>query len=157
MKRAVVILVLGLFAGAAGYFGCVFFGTASGRNLFHHPTPELAWLKKEFNLSDAEYARISQLHAAYLPACQERCQRIAAKNAELKDLLARTNTLTSEIETKLTDAARLRAECQAAMLKHFYEVSANMPPAQGRRYLAWVQEKTFLSDHGMRRTAESSG
>jgi hypothetical protein len=35
------------------------------------------------------------------------------------------------------------------MLRHFYEVSRTMPPEQGRRYLAWVQERTFMCSEGM--------
>jgi hypothetical protein len=155
MKKAIAMLVLGLLTGLAGYGAFYLFGTASTRQLLREQRPELAWLKKEFNLSDAEYARISELHAAYLPACRERCNRIAEKDAELRDLL-KINTFTPAIEKKLTEAAQLRAECQAAMLKHFYAVSQTMPPAQGQRYLAWVQEKTFLSDHGMNQTAESA-
>jgi hypothetical protein len=77
------------------------------------------------------------------------CRRIDAKNAELKDLLAKTNTLTPDIEKKLTEAAELRLECQKAMLKHFLEVSQTMPPEEGKRYLAWVQERTFLPDYAM--------
>ncbi len=155
MKKAIAILVLGLLAAAAGYGAFYFFGTGSTRELLHEERPELAWLKKEFNLSEAEFARISELHAAYLPACRERCARIAAKDAELRELL-KTNTFTPAIENKLAEAAQLRAECQAAMLKHFYAVSQTMPPARGQRYLAWVQEKTFLSDHGMSQTTESA-
>jgi len=156
MKKASVILVLGLLLGAVGYCAFYFCGTASHRAMLHEPAPELAWLKKQFGLSDAEFARVSQLHAAYLPACEERCQRIATKEAELKDLLGKSKTLTPEIEKKLEETAQLRVECQAAMLKHFYQVSQTMPPAQGERYLAWVQKKTFLSDHGMNQTAGSS-
>ena len=90
MKKAIVMLVLGLLAAVAGYCAFYLFGTASTRQLLHKERPELAWLKKEFHLSDAEYARISELHAAYLPACRERCNRIAAKDAELRDLLKLT-------------------------------------------------------------------
>src|SRR5206468_5390072 len=110
--------------------------------------PELMWLKKEFNLSEAEFTRISALHAAYRPQCAERCRRIAAKNAELKSLLNQTNALTRDVESKLSEAAALRLECQKAMLKHFIEVSQTMPPEQGKRYLAWVEERTFLPDSG---------
>src|ERR1051326_2734870 len=155
MKQAIIILVLGLMAAVAGYSAFYFLGTASDRAMLQEQSPELAWLKKEFRLSDAEYARITELHAAYLPACQQRCQRIAAKNAELKELLARNNAVTPEIEQKLAEAAQLTAECQAAMLKHFYAVSQTMPPVEGQHYLAWVQEKTFLADHGMKETAQS--
>jgi len=156
MRRTIVILVLGLVAAVAGYSAFYFFGTAGDRELLHGQTPELAWLKREFHLSDSEYERITELHAAYLPACRERCGRIAAKDAELKELLAKANSLSPEVEKKLAEAAQLRVECQTAMLKHFYAVSQTMPPAQGQRYLSWVQQKTFLSDHGMNRTAESA-
>src|SRR4051812_33525318 len=122
MHKAINMLVLGLLAAVAGYSAFYFVGTAPSREILQEQRPELAWLKKEFSLSDAEYARVTELHAAYLPACQERCRRIAAKDAELRALL-KTNAFTAAIETKLAEAAQLRAECQAAMLKHFYAVS----------------------------------
>src|SRR5947209_14824780 len=128
MKKARVILVVGLLMGAVGYCAFYFCGTAPRRAMLRGPGPELAWLKKQFDLNDAEFARVSQLHAAYLPACEERCHRIAAKEAELKDLLGKSKTLTLEIQRKLEETAQLRVECPAAMLKHFYEVSQTMPP-----------------------------
>ena len=54
--------------------------------------------------------------------------------------------MTPQIESLLNESAQLRAECQAKMLQHFYEVSRAMPPAQGKRYLAWVHQQTILSD-----------
>lgn len=104
---------------------------------------ELTWLKDEFRLSDADFKRISELHGEHLKDCEQMCQRIASKNAELKELLARTNAVTPDIEKNLTEAAQLRAQCQRNMLQHFMEVSGQMPPEQGRRYLAWVQERTL--------------
>ena len=155
MKKSLIILAAGLLLAMAGYTGLCVFSCASNRQLLRGQAPELAWLKKEFNLSDAEYGRIMDLHGAYLPGCRERCHRIAAKDAELKRLLAETNDLTPEIERAFSEAAQLKVECQIAMLKHFCAVSQTMPPEQGKRYLAWVQEKTFLSDHGMKSTSES--
>jgi hypothetical protein len=32
------------------------------------------------------------------------------------------------------------------MLEEFYQVSRSMPPDQGKRYLAWVQGQTLLSN-----------
>ena len=150
MKRTVLILVLGLVLAGAAYCGFYFLGSAPQRELMSTPAPpELAWLKKEFQLSDAEFNRVSQLHAAYRPQCEQRCRLIAAKNAELRALLAQTNVLTSEIEKKMTEASDLRLDCQKAMLKHFIEVSQTMPPAQGKRYLAWVEEMTLWPDSQM--------
>jgi hypothetical protein len=151
MKKGALILVLGLVVATAAY-GCIYFAcTSSARHLRQSARPELAWLKDEFKLSDAEFKRVAELHAAYLPQCAEMCREIDAQNQRLKELLAATNQITSQIESAVSECSRLRAECQRNMLKHFYDVSRTMPPEQGRRYLAWVQERTFLSNEGMMR------
>src|SRR6266850_1603445 len=90
MKRGLLILVFGLIAAAAAY-GCIYLTcTASARSMARSDKPELAWLKEEFNLSDAEFKRVSILHAAYLPQCAEMCRQIDAQNQRLKELLAAT-------------------------------------------------------------------
>ncbi len=149
MKRLALILIAGLVVAAAAYCAVYFKSTARHREILESQKPELAWLKDEFHLSDADFKRITELHEAYMPHCVEMCRRIDSKNAELKELLSKTNALSPDIEAKLNEAAQLRAECQRSMLKHFFEVSRTMPPDQGRRYLEWVQEKTFLPRYGM--------
>ena len=107
------------------------------------PGDDLAWLRREFHLSDADLQRVRQLHEGYLPKCQEMCDRIAAKKQELQTALAAGRGLTAEAEQKLSEVATLRAQCQAQMLRHFHEVSQAMPPEQGRRYLAEMQRLTL--------------
>jgi hypothetical protein len=149
MKRGILILVLGLVAAAAAY-GCVYAAcTSFVRILQRSETPELAWLKEEFNLSDAEFKRVSDLHAAYLPHCRERCRQIDAQNVELQKHLAGATNATPEIDLALAESGRLRSECQRMMLHHFFQVSQKMPPEQGHRYLSWVKEKAFLPNYGM--------
>jgi hypothetical protein len=149
MKRAAIILIIGFAGAVAAYCAFYFHATSKHREILESQLPELAWLKDEFHLSDTEFKRISDLHDAYLPHCKEMCRRIDKKNGELKELLAKTNVLTSDIEQKLVESAQLRVECQKQMLQHFLEVSRQMPPEQGRRYLSWVQERTFLPRYGM--------
>ena len=149
MKKGVFILVLGLAMAVAAYASIYFTCTFSARIMAHSSQPELAWLKEEFHLDEAEFKRISELHAAYLPQCAAMCRQIAGQNERLKALLAATNQVTGEIETVIAESARLRGECQRNMLRHFYEVSRTMPQEEGRRYLAWVQERTFLSGDSM--------
>ena len=149
MKKGVLILVFGLIAAAAAY-GCIYFVcTASARSLQRSDKPELAWLKEEFNLNDAEFKRVSDLHEAYLPQCREMCIQIDAQNTKLQKLLAGATDLSPEIERELVESSRLRTECQTMMLRHFFQVSQTMPPEQGRRYLSWVEAKAFLPDYGM--------
>ena len=149
MRRALFILVGGLLLAGAGYCALYFLATASHRSLLANDTPELFWLKKEFNLDDAEFARISKLHEAYLPQCKERCRRIAELNDTLVKSIGSATQMTPAIEKLLAERGRMRADCQAEMLKHFFEVSRTMPPEQGKRYLAWVQEHTCLSEQTM--------
>jgi outer membrane murein-binding lipoprotein Lpp len=146
MKRTWFILVAGIIAACAAYFCSYYAGTSHRHHLESTQEPELAWLKQEFQLSDAEFARIRQMHESYLAGCADRCRLIDEKNSELKRLLAVTNQVTPQIQAALAESARLRAECQRQMLQHFFQVSQTMPPEQGRRYLAWVQEQTILSD-----------
>ncbi|HYV32119.1 MAG TPA: hypothetical protein VEO53_13575 [Candidatus Binatia bacterium] len=63
--------LLGLVVGASAFCGFYYLGTAAPRELANGQTPELAWLKSEFNLTDAELTRITELHQAYQPHCQE--------------------------------------------------------------------------------------
>lgn len=149
MLRGFLILGLGVIAAIASYYCIYLAGTTGPRTLLHARQPELVWLKQEFKLSDAEFARVSQLHEAYLPQCRERCRLIRQMNDQLSQLLATSSGVTPAVENALAERARMRSECQAAMLKHFYEVSRTMSPEQGRRYLAWVQEQTCLREQMM--------
>src|SRR5258706_8165138 len=138
MTRGLLILLLGLVVGAVGYC-CVYVArTSPARAMERTKQPELAWLKEEFRLSDTEFKRISELHAAYLPECRRMCREIDAENTRLQTLLANATNVTVEIKGVLSESARLRSECQRMMLEHFFQVSQTMPPEQGRRYLAWV-------------------
>ena len=149
MRRKLQILGLGVIVAALAYAGFYFAGTARSRQMLQSPQPELAWLKQEYHLSDADFARLSQLHDAYLPKCAERCQRIATLNQRLDQALQGASAMTPEIRNLLAERARMLADCQAEMLEHFFEVSRAMPPEQGRRYLAWVQRKTCLQESAM--------
>lgn len=149
MKRGFLILGLGLIAAAAAYACFYLAGTAGLRTWLQSRQPELAWLRQEFKLSDAEFARLSQLHEAYLPQCRERCRLIRQMNDKLGQLLATTSDVTPAVESALAERAKMRSECQAEMLKHFFAVSRTMPPEQGRRYLAWVQQQTCLREQVM--------
>lgn len=149
MKRPFVILALGVFACVMA-FGIVYFaGTTSSRELLREPQPELAWLKKEFNLGEGEFARIVELHEAYLPQCAERCRAIEKVKAKLEGLVADASAVTPEIHALMVQRAKMRADCEAEMLKHFIEVSRTMPPEQGRRYLGWVERQTVLRGEAM--------
>src|SRR6266404_178612 len=144
MKRSWFILLGGLFAGLVAYACIYLHATSAQRSVEQSTQPALAWLQKEYHLTDAQFTQIVQLHGAYYPKCAEMCRRIDDQNTKVQKLLAATNDVSPEIKQALADAAQLRVECQSAMMQHFYEVSRAMPLDQGKRYLAWVQQETLL-------------
>jgi hypothetical protein len=147
MKRSWLILIGGVVLALLAYGGSYLAGSAKSREMARSEYPELSWLQREFNLSDEAFQRVAELHRSYVADCAERCERIDSKNAQLHQLLAGAGSVTPEIEIAIREAAQLRAECQTAMLQHFYQVSRNMPPDQGKRYLEWVVSCTFGSEH----------
>jgi hypothetical protein len=118
---------------------------------------DLTWFRREFHLGDSEMTRIRQLHEGYMPKCQEMCHRIAAKKKELETALVAGKGVTPHVEQMLSEIASLRARCQTQMLRHFCEVSQAMPPEQGRRYLAEMQQLTLGFHEQFERTMSSGG
>lgn len=152
MRCPLLILAAMLLAGAAVFFG--------GQRLVAHwcaehvarPTDDLDWLRLEFRLTDADLARVRQLHDGYLPKCRDFCERIDARKRELHAALVAGTNAPVAIEHKLVEIGTLRAQCQAAMLQHFREVSQVMPAEQGRRYLAEMQRLTLGFHEQIERT-----
>ena len=155
MKRAAFIVMVGLLAALAGYGALYYRGTREHREMMQSSSPELMWLKKEFHLADADFDRVAKLHEGYLSGCAELCGRIAQKNSELQEIFAGTHVDAKAVEQKLQEAGDLRVECQKNMFKHFLEVSRQMPPEQGRRYLQWVRQCTLTPEYDMARRHEN--
>lgn len=146
MNRSLVILLGALALGVAIFAGSYYVAQRTTVMCCANPADDLTWLRTEFHLTDAEMARIRELHEGYLPKCAEICAQIAAKQRELEVLLDHGPNLNGEAQAKLNEIAILRAQCQAQMLQHFVTVSQVMPPEQGRRYLAEMRKLT-LGDH----------
>ncbi len=156
MKRSLLILIFALLAGAGLFATSYLMSRRVCEACGTGDTDNLDWLRQEFHLSDAEMDRMHQLHDGYMPKCGEMCAKIAAKKEELNAALAGSTNLSAVAKQKLTELAVLRSECQAQMLQHFIEVSQAMPPEQGRRYLAEMEQLTVgaheqteqtMSDH----------
>lgn len=143
MRRSLLILVVMILAGATTFFGGQRLVANWCAKHMARPTDDLDWLRLEFQLSEAELARVRQLHDGYLPICREFCERIDTRKRELQVLLVSPTNAPTVVEQKLIEVGTARAHCQAAMLRHFQEVSQVMPPDQGQRYLAEMQRLTL--------------
>ena len=144
-RRSLIVVLLALVASATLLAGSYLIAQRWCVRHVASSADNLDWLRQEFRLSEAEMARVRELHDGYMPTCLEMCRQIAAKKSELETALVGATNFTTAAEQKLTELGALRAECQTKMLRHFAEVSQAMPAEQGRRYLAEMQRLTLGS------------
>jgi hypothetical protein len=145
MKRPLIIVICMLLAGGALFASSYLLGRHVCVACSARQNDNLDWLRQEFHLSDADMTRIYALHDGYMPKCADMCGRIAAKKQELDEALASATNVTATAKQKLAELAVLRSQCQAQMLEHFIEVSREMPPEEGRRYLEEMERLTIGS------------
>src|SRR5947209_5865757 len=97
-RIVVISITVGLLAGGLAYFCAMRLAARQTAS-----NDDLAWLRREFRLSDAEMNRIRNLHQGYLPKCGEMCAKIAAKRAEVEAALANQAQGTTVAEQKLVE------------------------------------------------------
>jgi hypothetical protein len=149
MKRARLLLLALVIVGGGLFAGSYFASRRICQSCCAAPDDDLAWLQMEFHVSNAELARIRQLHEGYLPECADFCTRIAAQRREIAALPTAAPDYAkrlAEAQQKLTE---LRTECQRHMLEHFEAVSRAMPPAEGARYLERMRAFTLGTNQPM--------
>lgn len=126
MKRYLVLFVCILAAAALSY-------TLTRQLMPAAEEDQLTWLQREFHLTAAQIASVSQLQDAYQPICAEHCRLIQEANH-------RPGIEPAEI-------ARLEQICQEATIKHLREIAAVMPSNEGSRFLALVEPKVSRHEH----------
>jgi len=111
------------------------------------PEDQWVWLRREFHLSDPQFARIHALHATYQPVCADHCSRILAVREHLAALDRNGGKDTPEYAGTLDRWEGVKRECQEATLRHLQAVAAVMNPADGSRYLGMMVPRVIHSDH----------
>ena len=141
MKKRLAGFLLLVLAVAATAFGLTCY--LSSRKT----EDQWTWLRREFRLTDAQYARILALHEAYQPICAVHCTRIRAlqeRMAELERSGAKASPAYVAAEQEWREVTR---ECNQATLLHLERVAGEMDPAAGRRYLDLMVPRIARRDH----------
>lgn len=140
MKRGLWIILAALLAAIAGFVitqrSCcdvVMANTAPHDGSSR--LPELEWLRHEFKLTEAQFAKASELHVAYRPTCEVLCAKVMASHAKIKKLVDSGAQVSPELTSALQEHASLHVECQTAMLTHLYQTAGCFAPEQSRSYL----------------------
>lgn len=147
MKHFVVTLgILALIAVTVGLFTYRSNGSPAVKAALAKQDA-MAWLRADFQLTDAQFAAIKRLHDSYSLVCAEHCRAIQDA-AQLRDELKASNKADA---ASLAEADRrveeLQAVCESAITSHVRQCAELMAPEAGRRYLALVLPKIKDFDH----------
>jgi hypothetical protein len=106
----------------------------------------MEWLRADFQLTDAQFGAIKQLHDSYSIVCEQHCreiQRATRARAETKATSAGAAALAAADRR----VEELRLVCESAIATHARQCAALMAPEAGQRYLALVLPKIKDFDH----------
>jgi hypothetical protein len=106
----------------------------------------MQWLRTDFQLTDAQFAAIWQLHESYAGTCEEHC-RMIREASRARAVLEAAQGDAATLAAANQKVQELRQVCETAITRHVREVAALMPPEDGRRYLAMVLPKIAAFDH----------
>ena len=145
MRRGVIVLVVVAVVSVVAY--CLYYQCATRplHAMMKQPEAEMEWLRREFDLTEAQFGRIRIIHATYRPKCEAMCQRIGEANAKLGEAIEQNAGMTPQVEAALRTATEVQQECRQAMLTHIYSVSAEMNPASAKRYLELMKPRIAQS------------
>jgi hypothetical protein len=141
--RAAAVLMLGLAVGAAthvAYFRC------------HRPPDpgtlegQLAWMRSELGLSDAQFARIRDLHEASSPRLRALAAQVAQMQAEFA-AFENTRRATDRVDfvgfAQFVEARRnIDRECLDSTRRLVMAAAGEMTPSQRQHYFGIVAATT---------------
>lgn len=149
MKRPLFMFAFALLAGVLAFFGMRNHQMAERNGaLLVDQLPELAWLKKDLQLSDSEFAKVKELHLSYRPKCLEMCSRITQAREKLRDSSQAERRMSPELESAVREYAKVQADCQQAMLRHLYQTAAFLSPKKAERFLKAALPAALGGYHG---------
>jgi hypothetical protein len=139
MKRAALMLFVGLLVGVGAH--SIYFQ-------FHRPAGldslegQLTWMKEELKLSDAQFARIKELHEASSPRLRALAADVARMQAEFAafENTRRTSDRVDFIEfAQFVETRRnINRECQESTRQLVLASAGVMTPEQRTHYLGLV-------------------
>lgn len=107
----------------------------------------MEWLRTDFQLTDAQFARIKQLHDSYSVVCEKHCMDIMNATRARNELKASPSADAAAVAAADKRVEELRRICETAIAAHVRQCAAEMSPASRDRYLALVLPKIADFDH----------
>ncbi len=95
----------------------------------------LRWLRDEYELDEATFQKVNELHQAYFATCNQMCRDIKEASRPLL-MQTRRHPLPSKTAANLRHhEEQLCNECEDTAKKHLLKVADLMPPQHRQRFL----------------------
>ncbi|HVU16847.1 MAG TPA: hypothetical protein VHD32_07975 [Candidatus Didemnitutus sp.] len=151
MKRTLLTLALGLAVGLGSHFAYFRLNQPpAGDSL----DSQLAWMKSELHLSDAQYAQIKELHRTSSPRLRALAVQVAQLQSEFAafERTRRTSDRVDFLEFAqfVEDRRKVSRECADSTRQLVLAAAEIMNPQQREHYLGLLsqvepQERSFLN------------
>lgn len=99
----------------------------------------MAWLKKEYQLDDETFEKVTAAHRRYFRECEQRCHELADVNRHFLSEVRGDSPPQSDLDAVQILRESICHDCRLAMIEHVHEVAALMNEETGRRFIADVQ------------------
>lgn len=147
MKKAAAVAALLIVAAAiAGVLGYRSACDPTLREAARHGDVS-AWLRREFHLTDSQYAAIEKLHREYSGVCEGHCRAIRAAMSEREAIRGARPEDKGAVAAAELRIRELSTECESSLLRHLERVAAEMSAADGRRYLELMRPRVAAFGH----------
>ena len=138
MNRTLFILLLGLTVGAGAHFAYYRLHEPNADSL----DSQLAWMKTELKLNDAQFARIKELHQSSSPRLHALADQVAQLQNEFSafEKMRRTSDRVDFLEfARFVDARRqINRECLDSTRKLVLATAEVMTPPQRQHYIRLI-------------------
>jgi len=139
VKRTLLNLALGLLVGLVTHFAYFRFNEPAATDTLEG---QLAWMKTELQLTDAQFTRIKELHQASSPRLRAMAVQVAALQAEFTafEKMRRTTDQVDFLEfARFVETRRLVSrECLDSTRQIVLASAEVMNPQQRQRYIQLV-------------------
>ncbi len=99
----------------------------------------MAWLKKEYELDEATFEKVTAAHRRYFRECERRCHDLADVNRHFLSETQEDAPPQSDLDAVQMLRESICHDCRMAMITHVHEVAALMDEKAGRRFVMDVE------------------
>lgn len=145
MVRSIIIVLIGLTLLTSVYTGVYRFVTSDADQAMTADRPELEWLRREYQVTDEQFAEIRHRHDAHDVICKQLCFGLVEAQKRLDTTIAASPKMGVAVADALKAWSQQREICRQSAIEHMYAISSVMDPEQASRYRERIYRELIVA------------